>query len=123
MNIAKLKKHIIRQLGKRLSDQLTYHSVNHTLCVLHNCNIYIRRMKIAHEAAHLLRTAALMHDTGFMSQYEDHEEQSIRYVNEVLPAWDYTYEQIEIISGIIRATKIPQQPKNVLEDIIKNTLE
>src|SRR5690606_4215820 len=35
-----------------------------------------------------------------------------------LPDYDYTPEQIEVICGMIMATKIPQTPNNKLEKII-----
>jgi uncharacterized protein len=35
-----------------------------------------------------------------------------------LPGFGFTKEQIDIICGMIMATKIPQQPKNLLEEII-----
>jgi len=118
MNIGKLKRFILKKLGEELSPLLTYHGVHHTVSVLNICNKYVRRMKILPHDAYLLRTAALMHDTGFMWTFEEHEERSIKYANEILPGWGYSKKEIEIIAGMIRATKIPQKPNTVLEDII-----
>ena len=118
MNISALKKHIIGKLEKELSPKLTYHGVQHTLAVLRACEQYIKRMRIAPGDAFLLRTAAIMHDTGYLEAHDNHEERSIKYVREILPEWNYSGQQIEIINGIIRATKIPQTPTTVLEQII-----
>ncbi|WP_340111905.1 HD domain-containing protein [Maribellus mangrovi] len=121
MNIAKLKKFIVSELGSQLSDDLSYHNVQHTLAVLDNCNKYIRRLKITPYDAYLLRTAALLHDTGFMFGYEEHEERSIKFAKNILPKWNYTAQEIDRISAIIRATKIPQRPLNELENIIADS--
>lgn len=118
MNIKKLKKFIFGKLSEELSDKLTYHGVHHTKDVLDACNQYIKRMNISPKDAYLLRTAALMHDTGFIQTYENHEEESIKLAKEILPQWDYTDDDIEVIAGMIRATKIPQLPQNTLENII-----
>ena len=121
MKITKLKNHIISELTMGLSDKLSYHNVQHTLSVLSNCNKYIRRLKIAPHDAYLLRTAALLHDTGFMFGYEEHEERSVKYAENILPDWNYSAREIDTISAIIRATKIPQKPQTELENIIADS--
>lgn len=118
MNTGKLKKFIIQKLQTELSEKLTYHGLQHTIHVLKACNNYIRRMNIGASDAYLLRTAALMHDTGFIWNFDDHEENSILYAKKVLPEWNYSSKEIEKITGMIRATKIPQKPENILEEIL-----
>jgi len=118
MNIRKLKGFIIQKLSEGLSDKLTYHGVHHTLDVLNACNQYIKRMEISPKDAYLLRTAALLHDTGFLKTYDNHEEESIAYAREILPKWNYSNKEIELIAGMIRSTKIPQLPNTLLEKII-----
>ncbi|MCB9241598.1 MAG: HD domain-containing protein [Flavobacteriales bacterium] len=66
----------------------------------------------------LLKTAILLHDSGFMEGYQEHEERSCEIASQILPNYGYTEKDIEIIHGMIRATKIPQQPTNILENII-----
>lgn len=118
MNTGKLKNFVIQKLKAELSDKLTYHGVLHTEYVLKSCNQYINRMRIPAYEAYLLRTAAIMHDTGFIWNFENHEEESIKYTRELLPGWNYSTDEIERIIGMIKATKIPQTPTNVLEQII-----
>lgn len=118
MKITKLKNFIIQKLTDELPENLTYHGVKHTLMVLDVCNQFIKRMKIAPHDAHLIRTAALLHDTGFIRTYDNHEEESIIFAREILPGWNYSEAEIEMVAGMIRATKIPQKPKNMLEGIL-----
>ena len=113
-----LKQFIIQKLKSELSDKLTYHGLHHTLRVLEVCNQYIDRLAIQNSDAKLLRTAAIFHDTGFLWSYENHEEYSIKYMEKVLPGWNYTGQEIEKIAGIIQATKIPQKPHDLLEQIM-----
>jgi predicted metal-dependent HD superfamily phosphohydrolase len=118
MNTGKLKKFVLAKLNAELSDKLTYHGVKHTNHVLKVCNDYIKRMQIPASDAYLLRTAALMHDFGFIQTYENHEEVSIIYAKKILPEWNYSEEEIEKIAGMIRATKIPQIPHTISEQIL-----
>lgn len=118
MNITKLKKYIVKKLESELSDKLTYHGVHHTISVLKVCDQYIKRMHISSHDAYLLRTAAIMHDTGYMIGIEDHEEKSIALARKILPKWNYSNQEIKLINGMIRATMIPQSPTTILEQII-----
>lgn len=118
MSFDNLKKFIIGKLTNELSDKLTYHGVHHTLAVLNVCEQYAKRMKIAENSKRLLFTAALIHDLGFLKTYDEHEEASIVFAHEILPKWNFYEQEITIIEGLIRATKIPQNPKNQLEQIL-----
>ena len=121
MNTGKLKRFILQKLRNELSDKLTYHGVNHTKCVLLSCEQYIKRMHLPSGEAYLLRTAAIMHDTGYIWTFDDHETESINYARKVLPDWNYTKAEIERIAGMIEATRIPQNPLNMLEQIIADS--
>ena len=118
MNIENLKHFIFDKLSAELSPKLTYHGIHHTKNVYSNCEKYIVRMNISDYDAYLLLTAALMHDTGFLFTYDNHEDHSMKYARELLPDWNYQKEEIDRINGMIEATKIPQQPTNMLEQII-----
>ncbi len=121
MNTGKLKRFILHKLESELSDKLTYHGVNHTKYVLLSCEKYIKRMHISAVDAYLLRTAAIMHDTGYIWTFDKHEDESINYARKILPEWNYSDAEIERIAGMIEATKIPQKPLNILEQIIADS--
>ena len=118
MKITKLKNYVSQQIKEGVSPKQTYHGLHHTLEVLDNCNQYIERLKIPEHDAYLLRTAALLHDIGFIDEFQHHEANGVRYVQRILPDWGYSEEDIERVAGMILATKIPQKPKNLLEEII-----
>ena len=118
MNVRKLKNFIIDKIKKELPKNLTYHGVHHTLEVYETCNRYIKRLGIDPEDAYLLRTAALLHDIGIMWEYSNHEEVGMQFVRDELPKWGYTKEQIDRVCGMMRATRIPQDPQNLLEEVL-----
>ena len=119
MEIEKAEQFILRQLEERLDRTLFYHGIHHTLDVVHaSAEIAALEGIIDEESLHLLRTAAFYHDSGFMATYQGHEEAGCALAREVLPGFGYTETQIEIVCGMIMATKIPQGPQNALEMII-----
>jgi predicted metal-dependent HD superfamily phosphohydrolase len=93
--------------------------VSHTLDVLKHAEIlaYDEGITSVRDLI-LLKTGALYHDTGFLTTYNGHEERSCELAQQELPNFGFDPKEIEIICGLIRATKIPQNPQNVLENII-----
>lgn len=118
MSYRKLRHFIISSLNESLSAGLKYHGIHHTLDVLKVCNQYIVRFKIGKKDAELLRVGALMHDYGFLYTYKDHEAKGVEMAEKLMPQFGYSAQDINIVSGMIWATKVPQQPKNYLEQIL-----
>ena len=107
---------ILSELKEKLSDHLTYHRYEHTIDVCNVCNHYIDYYMIADHVAELIRIAAAGHDYGYLFTPKEHEERSIVELRPLLK--DYSDTQISLIDGMIRATKVPQQPTNLYEEIL-----
>lgn len=118
MNYHAAKAFILDKLERELSDKLTYHGLHHTMDVLSITEELCYIEKVSPYHALLLKTAALFHDSGFTISNVSHEAFGCQLVQEHLPRYDYTTQEIEIISGMIMATKIPQSPRNFLEKIL-----
>ncbi len=118
MQLEKVKDFIFKKLEKELPPQLTYHNAAHTKNVFNHTKDLATAEKIDGERRHLLLTAALFHDVGFLRSYDDHEEVSCEMAVEILPDFGYTDAQIEEVCSIIMATRIPHEPKSKLDEII-----
>ncbi len=118
MNFHAVKAFVIDKLEQELSDKLTYHGLHHTLDVLYTTEELCYFEKVSPYEAMLLKTAALYHDSGFTINNLDHEVLGCNIAKSTLPNYGYTSEEIQIICGMIMATKIPQSPRNHLEEII-----
>lgn len=113
-----LKKEALGILEENLSDKLHYHGLSHTLDVLEVCNQYIKRGNLGEAEANLLRIGALLHDIGFTVSTKMHEERSVELAGPIMVKYGYSATDIGIVKGLIRATRVPQSPKNHLEEII-----
>lgn len=119
LSFTHIRLHIIDKLQKGLSPALTYHNVAHTLDVLKQAVDIAKKEGIADENdLLLLKISALYHDVGFLKIYAGHEEISCQVASAELCDFGFSKDQIEKICGMIRATKVPQQPQNFLEEII-----
>lgn len=109
---------IIQKLKDELPQHLSYHSVAHVQDVIAAATEIAQQEGVQGSDLILLRTAALFHDTGFLFGSKDHEERSCEIAQAHLPEYGYSQDQIDIIKGMIMATKIPQRPQNHLEQIL-----
>jgi uncharacterized protein len=113
-----LRKVVFGRLKKDLPPHLAYHGLEHTLDVLRVCDGYIKRLKLDEEDRFLLRIGAIVHDMGFLKGSANHEAVGAEMAAEIMRELGMSERQIDIVRGLVMATKIPQTPKNELEKII-----
>ena len=118
MNLEAAESFVLEKLKNELADDLYYHSVAHTLDVTQVAESLARHYQLPQEQQILIKTAALFHDCGFTRTYSGHEEAGCGIVREVLPGLGYDSEHLDCICAMIMTTKIPQAPKNIMEEII-----
>ena len=101
-----------------LDTRLTYHSRAHTEDVYKQSVRIAEAEGIGKEEMRLLRLAALFHDTGFLRTYANHEVMSCRIFLEKSAGLHLTEQEKTVITDLIMATKLPQQPHTHLQRII-----
>jgi len=113
-----IKLPILSRLENELDLRLGYHNLSHTLDVVEQAEVIAKQEKVddKHDLL-LLKTAAAFHDSGFLLVYKNHEEKSCEIASEALKNI-FNEEDINKIRGMIMATKIPQTPHTLLEQII-----
>jgi len=118
MDYLAAKAFILSKLEKELSEDLFYHGKHHTLDVLDIAKELCISENIGPYDTILVKTAALYHDAGFTISNVDHETLGCQIAKTTLKDFYYTDGEIDVICGMIMATKIPQSPKTHLEEII-----
>jgi len=118
MQFEQAKSFILDKLTKELPGYLSYHTIDHVLDVYGAAETLGRMENLTENELLLLLTAALFHDAGFTIGLKEHEESSCVIAARYLPGYGYSDADIEKISGMIMATKLPQLPKNLSEQII-----
>lgn len=112
------EKAVKAKLEKELPTGLTYHGIHHTFDVLQAGLLIAETENVSKRDVHLLRLAIWLHDCGFTRTYKGHEEAGCDIAKEMLPKFNIQEDDIELICGLVRATKIPQTPDTTLERII-----
>ena len=105
-------------LINHLPKEYTYHTIHHIRDVVEQSERIAKKEKINKEDIADLKLAAWLHDVGYIWEPARHEARGAEYATTVLNAMDFPAQKINKINGMILATKIPQSPKNILEQII-----
>lgn len=118
MQLERVTTFILDKLRRELPVSFSYHNVDHTLDVMRAVKEIGSQEHVTGDELQLLLTAALFHDTGFLISAENHELHSCHMASKYLPSYFYSEQDISQINDLIMATKMPQQPKNHLEEIL-----
>lgn len=109
---------IMSKLRNELPANLSYHTIEHVQDVYDAAARIGQQENINAYEMQLLLTAASYHDAGFLVQPAGHEEESCHIAKQILPAYQYTTNEIDQICALIMTTKLPQSPQNHLEEIL-----
>lgn len=109
----------LERLERQLEPSLTYHSLGHTRDEVVPAAERLASLEGigAHERL-LLVTAAWFHDLGFVERRVEHETVGARLAAEALPGLGYAPVDVEAVQGMIMATRLPQTPRTLLEQIL-----
>lgn len=113
-----LQEIILDKLEKELPERLYYHNVKHTIDVVTQVELIGWGEGVTDEEILLLKTAALFHDAGHITGYDNHEYHGTIIVREYLPKFNYTPQEIDKICELIMNTQLPPNPQTLLEKII-----
>lgn len=113
-----VKHHVLEFFANKTSVEDLYHNLSHTIEVVELSNKIALEEKLSYDDKEILLIAAWFHDTGHFNCCNGHEDQSVEFAKDFLDNKSYPEQKIDRIVGCIRATKIPQNPSNKLEQII-----
>ena len=111
---------ILHLFKEELANTFTYHNYTHSKRVLKSVNEIIEGSKVSETDALILRLSALLHDTGYITTREGHEEESVKIATKFLK--EHTVDDA-IISGVekcIMATKFTDSPNGSLQEMIRD---
>lgn len=95
-----------------------YHNFEHTKGVVHAAKRIGKAEGVNDSDIELLLIAAWFHDVGCTDKCKGHEDISKSIANKFLESQNYPKDKIVKVVSMIEATRIPQKPKNILEEII-----
>lgn len=113
-----VEEHITQFFKEKVPKKYVYHDITHTQDVVRSCRQIGLAFGLPIDDLENLQIAAWFHDTGYDKGPENHEERSWEYAAEFLKQYNLKPETLEVIKGCIKATKVPQRPIGLLQQII-----
>lgn len=105
-------------LKEKLPGVYVYHNYKHTTDVVDAIKKISSKSDLSPEDTEIVLLAGWFHDTGFIQRNENHEDVSIEIAGKFLRENNYPDDKIEKVVNCINATRYPQNPGNLLEEII-----
>ncbi len=99
-------------------DNCYYHNYDHTRQSVAACRDIGIGMQLSEDDLETVMIACWFHDAGFLKNPLDHEEESARIAESFLRKEGAGQEKVETVRRCILATKMPQQPGDILEKIV-----
>ncbi len=119
MNLLTEASEFVRNLlQSNLPEGCVYHDIEHTLNVVESAKLIGEHNKLSDDDMEVLLLASWFHDTGIVKLYIGHEEKSVEIFRDFIGKDHLPEEKIEKVIQLIRVTKIPHNPQNLLEKII-----
>ncbi|MCW3116003.1 MAG: metal-dependent phosphohydrolase sub domain protein [Chitinophagaceae bacterium] len=105
---------------KNPHPNLQFHNLDHTKKVVERTQEIAAHYQLNEADTLIIYIAAWFHDTGHLfTEIEKHEKKSVELMTSFASnEKEITDESIEKIASCILATKLPHDPKNLLEEII-----
>ena len=95
-----------------------YHNLYHTQQVVKACIDMALFYRLTDQQYFIVITAAWFHDIAYFEGAYEHEERGAAQVAEYLRNESVSDTIIDAVKNCILATKLPQKPRNLLEEII-----
>ena len=118
MNVKNAAVYALLRLEDELPPIFLYHGIDHTREVIEAAKYFAALEDLSQYQTDILITAAAFHDLGYIDGAPGHEERSAQEARKVLCDFGYTRIDAEAVAELILATRLPCQPKNILEAVL-----
>jgi predicted metal-dependent HD superfamily phosphohydrolase len=114
----KVQDHVQAFFNSQKNKILVYHNLLHTQSVVKAASQIANHYQLNEKDFFIVMTAAWFHDIGYFADADRHEAKGADMAAVFLRKNEVEEEIIQAITGCILATRVPQSPKNKLEEII-----
>jgi predicted metal-dependent HD superfamily phosphohydrolase len=118
--VQKAEQFVFDLFKDNLSLSHTYHNFNHTQRVVRAAQKLMAAESLTAEQQQALSIAAWFHDTGYVNGTQQHEQNSVIILRDFAKTEPVPQEIVALAESLILVTKMDEQPKNELENIIRD---
>ena len=116
--LEQLRTHVANLFQANQDGRFSYHNLNHTEQVVANAVRIGNHYQLSDEDFFIVIAACWFHDLGYFFDCNAHEAQGVQLATSFLKENGLGQELIEKVSGCIMATRMPQTPVGLLQEIM-----
>lgn len=116
--LEQLRTHVTWLFQANKDQRFLYHNLNHTEQVVENTVKLANHYQLSDHDFFIVLAASWFHDIGYLFSHADHEAKGIEMCSDFLKDKEIPQEVIDKIAGCIMATKMPQSPVGLLQEIV-----
>ncbi len=117
--LSKARTFVTDLFDNKVNKSIRFHNLQHTEGVVSACEEMVNYYQFGDDDRLAIFIAAWFHDTGFSGgQAHGHEDKSIQLVTTFLQENKADPAFIQKVLSCIEATKMPQSPKNLIEQVL-----
>lgn len=113
-----LRSHVANVFHAKNDVRLIYHNLSHTEQVVENAVKIANHYQLSDEDFFIVTAASWFHDLGYFFDCQQHEASGAGLATEFLKDKGVSPEVIDKVNNCILATKMPQSPEGLLEQIV-----
>jgi len=113
-----VRAHVASLFHANKDERLIYHNLGHTERVVKAVVKIANHYQLSDHDFFVVNAAAWFHDIGYLTSFDHHEARGAESAKQFLTARGAEPEVIELIVNCILATKMPQHPVSLLEQIV-----
>jgi len=113
-----VRTHVAGLFHAQKDDRLIYHDLVHTEDVVKAVVKIANHYQLSDQDFFIVNTAAWFHDTGYLTDFAEHEARGAASAKEYLSSKSVDPGVIEQVANCILSTKMPQHPVGLLEQIV-----
>ena len=116
--VSRTSRFVTKLFRERLPGWIRYHDLAHTSEVVAATKEIGTGSRLNENQMEVVLIAAWLHDTGYTVLAKGHEEVSVEIATEFLRGIGYPERGIARVTGCIRATRVPQRPRTLMERVL-----
>lgn len=113
-----VRAHVASLFHKKKDNRLIYHNLVHTEQVVKSVVKIANHYQLSDHDFFVVNTAAWFHDIGYLTSFQHHEARGAELAKQFLTERGAEPDITDLVVNCILATKMPQHPVGLLEQII-----
>jgi predicted metal-dependent HD superfamily phosphohydrolase len=113
-----VKTNVENTFHSHLNTSLVYHNLSHTEHVVKHAVELANHYQLSDSDFFIVMAASWFHDVGYLQSWESHEAKGAESAADFLRGLGVEQKVIDAVKGCILATRMPQNPQNLLQQIV-----